>query len=261
MVSTYVSPLGIAYTGLLIVPLAARLLDARRTGLPTWFKGMSIALLVVAVMFSVTRLAIALAVIEFALLLILLRRRWLLGGVAAVIVLALVVVFQYVNFGPLSTYELKPVPVRPHHIGLVSGSSSDPSIRGHMATLRGDIQYAIIHPLGTGLGSSIHQFGTSGGRGESAIFDVFDDAGLVTGALYLALYGLAIYNGYRAWRSTADDPLLSALTLVACVGGLILAPIALTSEVNGDFSVTFLFWWAAGFALTARIAPSLKTLS
>ena len=258
MVSTYVSPLGIAYTGLLIVPLAARLLDARRTGLPTWFKGMSIALLVVAVMFSVTRLAIALAVIEFALLLILLRRRWLLAGVPAVIVLALVVVFQYVNFGPLTTYQLKPVPVRPKHIGLVSGSSSDPSIRGHMATLRGDIQYAIIHPLGTGLGSSIHQFGSSGGRGESAIFDVFDDAGLVTGALYLALYAMAIYHGYRAWRSTADDPLLSALPLVACVGGLILAPIALTSEVNGDFSVTFLFWWAAGFALTARTAPSLN---
>jgi hypothetical protein len=257
MVSTYVSPLGIAYTGLLIVPLAARLLDARRTGLSTWFKGMSIALLVVAVMFSVTRLAIALLVIEMALLLILLRRRWLLAGVAATIVLALVVVFQYVNFGPLTTYQLKPVPVRPSHIGLVSGSSSDPSIRGHIATLRGDIQYAIIHPLGTGLGSSIHQFGTSGGRGESAIFDVFDDAGLVTGVLYLLLYAMAIYHGYRAWRSTADDPLLSALPLVACLGGLILAPIVLTSEVNGDFSVTFLFWWAAGFALTARAAPSL----
>jgi hypothetical protein len=257
MVSTYVSPLGIAYTGLLIVPLAARLLDARRTGLPTWYKGMSIALLVVAVMFSVTRLAIALAVIEFALLLVLLRRRWLLAAVPAVIVLALVVVFQYINFGPITYYDLSPVPVRPKHMAL-GGSTADPSIRGHMATLRGDIQYAIIHPLGTGLGSSIHQFGSSGGRGESAIFDVFDDAGLVTGALYLALYAMAIYHGYRAWRSTADDPLLSALPLVACVGGLILAPIALTSEVNGDFSVTFFFWWAAGFALTARMAPSLN---
>jgi len=255
MVSTYVSPLGIAYTGLLIIPLAARLVDARRTGLPTWFKGMSIALLVVAVMFSVTRLAIALAVIEFALLLILLRRRWLLAAVPAVIVLALVVVFQYANFGPITYYDLSPVPVRPKHMAL-GGSTSDPSIRGHLATLRGDIQYAIIHPLGTGLGSSIHQFGTSGGRGESAIFDVFDDAGIVTGALYLLLYALAIYHGYRAWRTTADDPLLSALPLVACVGGLILAPIALTSEVNGDFSVTFLFWWAAGFALTARMKAS-----
>jgi hypothetical protein len=251
MVSTYVSPLGIAYTGLLIVPLAARLLDARRTGLPAWFKGMSIALLVVAIMFSVTRLAIALLVIEMTLLLILLRRRWLFAAVPAVCVLALVVVFQYANFGPLTYYDLSPVPVRPKHMAL-GGSSSDPSIRGHMATLRTDFEYAIAHPLGTGLGSSIHQFGSSGGRGESAIFDVFDDAGLVTGALYLALYAMAIYQGFRTWRARPDDPLLSAMPLVTFVGGLILAPIALTSEVNGDFSVTFLFWWAAGFSLTAR---------
>jgi hypothetical protein len=251
MVSTYVSPLGIAYTGLLIVPLAARLLDTRRTGLPTWFKAMSLTLLVVAVMFSVTRLAIALLVIEMALLLILLRRRWLVAAFPVVCVLALVVVFQYVNFGPLTHYDLSPVPVRPKHMAL-GGSSSDPSIRGHMATLRTDIEYAIVHPLGSGLGSSIHQFGSSGGRGESAIFDVFDDAGLVTGALYLSLYAMALYHGFRAWRASADDPLLSAIPLVVFVGGLVLAPIALTSEVNGDFSVTFLFWWASGFALTAR---------
>jgi hypothetical protein len=257
MVSTYVSPLGIAYTGLLIVPLAVRLLDARRTGLPTWFKGSTLALPVVAILFSVTRLAIALLVIEMTLLLILLRRRWLLAAVPAVCVLALVVVFQYANFGPLLNIDLSPVAARPTHMSLTGGSSSDPSIRGHLATLRTDMQYAIAHPLGTGLGSSIHQFGSSGGRGESAVFDVFDDAGLVTGGLYLALYAMAIYHGYRAWRSTATDPLFSAIPLIACVGGLVLAPIALTSEVNGDFSVTFLFWWAAGFALTARGAPSL----
>ncbi len=254
MVSTYVSPLGIAYTGLLTVPLAVRLLGARRTGLPSWFTATSIVLLVMAIMFSVTRLAIALLIIEMLLLLVLLRRRWLFAAVPAVCALALVVVFQYINFGPLTYYDLRPVLVRPQHMAL-GGSSSDPSIRGHMATLRTDIEYAIAHPLGTGLGSSIHQFGSSGGRGESAIFDVFDDAGLVTGALYLALYAMAIAYGFLAWRARKDDPLLSAIPLVACVGGLILAPIALTSEVNGDFSVTFLFWWAAGFALTAR-APT-----
>jgi hypothetical protein len=63
---------------------------------------------------------------------------------------------------------------------------------------------------------------------------------------------MAIYQGFRTWRARPDDPLLSAMPLVTFVGGLILAPIALTSEVNGDFSVTFLFWWAAGFSLTAR---------
>jgi len=45
------------------------------------------------------------------------------------------------------------------------------------------------------------------------------------------------------------------------LSALVLAPIALTSEVNGDFSVTFLFWWAAGFAVTTAIskAPTLSS--
>jgi len=259
MVSTYVSPLGIAYTGLLIVPLAVSLLGGRRTGPPTWFRWATATLLVLAILLSVTRLAIALLVIEMLLMLILLRRRWLLAAVPVVSALALIVVFEYVNFGPLLNRDLTPVADRTNVV--LSGSSSDPSIRGHLATLRTDIQYAIKHPLGTGLGSSIHQFGSSGGRGESAIFDVFDDAGLVTGALYLALYAVALYCGFLAWRAAAGDPMMSALPLVAVVGGLVLAPIALTSEVNGDFSVTFLFWWAAGFAVTTAIskAPTLSS--
>jgi len=265
MVSTYVSPLGIAYTGLLIVPLAVTLYDARRSGLKPWFRGAALALLIAAILLSVTRLAVGLLAVEMVLLLLLLRRRWLWIGVPVVAVLALTVLFEYVHFGPLLTIDLKPVGNRPAVVTVVGGSASDPSVRGHVATLKTDIVYAIKHPLGTGLGSSIHQFGTSGGRGESAIFDVFDDAGVVTGLLYLALYALALYCGFRAWQAVREDPMASAIPLVACVGGLVLAPLALTSEVNGDFSVTFLFWWAAGYSVTPwvqRVArPAGNTLS
>lgn len=254
MVSTYVSPLGIAYTGLLIVPLAFSVFDTRRSGLPPWFRGIAISLLLVAILLSVTRLAIGLLVVEMILLLILLRRRWLLLALPIVAALAWVALFQYVNFGPLLTRDLQPVTVRPSHMSVVpvQGSTSDPSIRGHIAALGTDIGFAITHPLGMGLGNSIHQYGTTVGRGESAIFDIFDDAGVVAGLLYLALYAMAIVNGFMAWRATRGDPLLRAIPLVACVGGLIVAPITLTSDVYGDFSVTFLFWWAAGYALTAR---------
>jgi hypothetical protein len=41
-----------------------------------------------------------------------------------------------------------------------------------------------------------------------------------------------------------------SLPLVAAVGGLALIPITLTSDVWGDLSVTFLFWWAAGYSAT-----------
>ena len=34
--------------------------------------------------------------------------------------------------------------------------------------------------------------------------------------------------------------------MVAVVGGLALIPITMTSDLWGDFSVTFLFWWAVG---------------
>jgi hypothetical protein len=253
MVSTYVSPLGIAYTGLLIVPIAVCLFDARGTGLPAWFKGSTIALLVAAILLSITRLAIGLLVVEIVLLLILLRRRWLLIAVPVVGLLALFALFEYVHVGPLLNRDLTPVAVRPEQITVVpvADSASDPSLRGHLAALRTDIRFAVQHPLGLGLGNSVHQYGAAVGRGESAIFDVFDDAGLLPGLLYLALYAMAIYQGFRAWRARRADPLQAAIPLIACVGGLILAPIALTSDINGDFSITFLFWWAAGHAVSA----------
>jgi hypothetical protein len=48
-----------------------------------------------------------------------------------------------------------------------------------------------------------------------------------------------------------------ALPLVASVGGLVLIPITLTSDVWADFSVTFLYWWAAGYS--ASVATRLDS--
>ena len=47
------------------------------------------------------------------------------------------------------------------------------------------------------------------------------------------------------------------MPIVALVGGFALIPITLTSDVWGDLSVTFLFWWAAGASATlaARRLP------
>ena len=66
--------------------------------------------------------------------------------------------------------------------------------------------------------------------------------------------------GFPEYFDERYDPLFAAIPLVACVGGLMLAPIMLTSDVNGNFSVTFMFWWAAGYALTARSTPALRTV-
>ena len=80
---------------------------------------------------------------------------------------------------------------------------------------------------------------------------MFGDTGIVGGLLYVALYGLSLYYGWRALWRAPKRTLAWALPLVACAGGLALIPITLTSDVWGDLSVTFLYWWAAGYATSA----------
>lgn len=248
MVSTYVSPLPIAYTGLLVVPLAAGLvLNGARTTRARAISWGILALVMIGMLFSVTRLAVILLVAEFAVLALLWRRRWLVAATPVVAALAVAVLFGYPRIGPLVTADLQPV----HHRGHVRiVSTSDPSLAEHSATLAYDVQYVIQHPLGAGLGVSIHRFGVSQGTGESAIFDVFGEVGFLGGALYTAAYALLIVYGLRAWMRHREDPLLASIPLVCLVGALALAPITVTSDVYSDFSITFLLWWAAGLTVS-----------
>ena len=250
-VSTYVSPLGIAYSGLLVVPMAI--------AFAVWRSGRArgrvlrmviLGLTIVGVLFSLTRLAIGLMVAEIALLgllSLLFRRRWLLAVTALTAAAAIFMNYGYPQYGPLLDRNLNPLPhTYPIHIV----SSRDPSLREHVGQLGFDLEYVILHPLGTGLGSAIHRFGVSTGPGESAIFDIFGELGVVGGAIYLPGYLLMIMAGLRAMVRARRDELVVALPLVAGVGGLALLPITLTSDVWADLSVTFLFWWAAGYSVT-----------
>jgi hypothetical protein len=130
----------------------------------------------------------------------------------------------------------------------------DPSFTAHLTYLIADVRIAAQHPFGIGLGGSVHRFvpaGDTSGTGESAVFGMFGDLGILGGLLYLALYGAAIFLGLRAALRAPKRTLALALPLVAGVGGLALFPITLTSDVWGDLSVTFLYWWAAGYAASA----------
>ena len=250
MVSTYLSPLPIAYTGLLIVPLAVALLVTRRTrAVPRrWFLAAVLVLLLTGMLFSVTRLALAILVAEFLSLALLWRRLWLFGATPVLAALFLAVVYGYPHVGPLLTRDLEEVGQRPAVVSIAS--EQDPSLAEHTVTLGYDIQYVIRHPLGTGLGTSVHRFGPSEGTGESAIFDVFGELGVLGGTLYLLVYGFVIAYGVQAYLRNRFDALRAAIPMVAFLGGLMLIPITLTSDLWGDFSVTFLFWWAAGASVT-----------
>ena len=51
---------------------------------------------------------------------------------------------------------------------------------------------------------------------------------------------------------------MAALPLVVSIGGLMLFLITMTSDVWGNFAVTFLFWWAAGHSVSLSVLPRLQ---
>jgi hypothetical protein len=257
-VTTYVSPLGVAYAGLLIVPLA--IVFARRPWRSRWGRLLAVALLglaVVGVLFSLTRLALALMALEVGLLALLFRRLWLYAATALVGIGVVLMLYVYPQFGPLVDRQLNTVS---HNQALHIVNRTDPSLREHFGLLGYDLEYVRLHPLGTGLGSAIHRFGTSQGTGESAIFDFFGELGVVGGALYLPMYVLMLLAGLRALLRARGDLLLGALPLVASIGGLMLFLITLTSDVWGNLAVTFLFWWAAGYSVTLAALPPTRSI-
>jgi hypothetical protein len=257
-VTTYVSPLGVAYAGLLIAPLA--IVFARRPTSSRWGRLLGpavFALVVVGVLLSLTRLALALMAAEVGLLALLFRRTWLYAATSLVAIGVVLMLYVYPQFGPLVDRQLNPVS---HSQSLHIVNGTDPSLREHVGLLGYDLEYVRLHPLGAGLGSAIHRFGTSQGTGESAVFDFFGELGVIGGALYLPMYLLMILAGLRALLRVRADPLLGALPLVASIGGLMLFLITLTSDVWGNFAVAFLFWWAAGYSVTLAALPPTRSI-
>jgi hypothetical protein len=259
MVSTYVSPLGIAYAALVIIPVAVALVLTVKGRRERWLAWLATVLIVGSVLFSLTRLALVMMVAEFLILAILSRRRSLLYFTPVVALAAMFMIFQYADFGPLLLRNLGAVPHRPSHLHIVG--STDPSLREHAGFLGYDLRYVMAHPLGTGVGSSIHRFGPSQGTAESAVLDTFGDLGILGGLLYLAIYAGSFVLAALAYVRHRADPLIAMLPLTFIVAAAALAPISITTELWSDFATTFLFWWAAGASLTLLRQPRGVTSS
>ena len=260
MVSTYLSPLGIAYTGLLIFPVAVVLLDRQRKASVGQILGaIAVGFLLAGILFSVTRLALFALVGEVALLALLMRRPLQYGLVSIVVAAVVVVIVLYPQYAPVVDHNLNPT-TRPGGANIVS--AGDPSFLEHLRTVEADLLVAARHPLGEGLGST----GTSANRfttnpaastdyapGESAVLTFFVDTGVLGGLAYLLFYGLGLIQSVRGLFAVPRGSLASALPMAAVIGGLALIPITSTSDVWGDLSVTFLFWWAVGFSARAAV--------
>jgi hypothetical protein len=283
-VSFYISPIGLAYTGLLVFPVAVALVawpeQGRRSRM---LAGLMLMLLIVGIEFSITRLAL-LALAGEGFLVALLLRGWTFGLFTGVSIAAALMLLAYPHVGPtVDRQTLQPVSTRSPDPATITSkqdpsptskqdpsptskqdplptitSSQDPSLAEHSFYLGAAIKFALTHPLGQGLGGSVNRFGASPSYGESAVFSMFGDIGWIGGLLHVLLYAAGLYNGARALFRSPPPSIRSCLPLVACVGGLALLPITITSDVWGDFSVTFLFWWAVGWSVSlvqGAVAP------
>lgn len=256
MVSTYISPLGIAYTSLLLFPMAIAVIDRRVPQETARWIAMLTTLILVGVVLSLTRLALFGLAGEAVLLFLVLRRGWILGLVPVIGVAAALAIFPYTTIAPAVDRNLGIV----QRGGLHWSLATDSSAHEHYGYLVQDLNFDLHHPLGLGTGASTIRYGKSVGTGESAVLGMFGDLGIVGGLLYVALYGLGIWYGWRTLRMTRKASLEEVMPLIAFVGGLGLFPITMTSDVWGDLSVTFLFWWAVGATASLstraiRLAP------
>lgn len=247
MVSTYVSPLGVAYTAILLLPLGVAVIDRRVSQRIAAIVALATAAIVLALALSITRLALFAAVGEAVVLAVVLRRVWIAALVPLLIAASIAALLPWASVAPAVDRNLHPVS-RTGILWTIPGNDS--SGREHYDFLKSDLLVDLHHPLGLGTGASTVRYGQLAGTGESAVLGAFGDLGVIGGALYVALFLAAIWHGYRAYTRSRASSLEECLPLVALVGGLALIPITVTTDLWGDLSITFLFWWAAGASAT-----------
>lgn len=247
MVSTYVSPLGVAYTGLVLFPLGIAVMDRRVRQRIAALIAVATALVVLALALSITRLALFAAVGELVVLAIVLRRVWIAALVPVLIAASVAALLPWASIAPAVDKNLDTVS-RSGIVWTIPGNDS--SGREHYDYLKSDVLVDLQHPFGLGTGASTVRYGQLVGTGESAVLGMFGDLGVVGGTLYVALFLLAIWHGYKALTRSRAASLEDCLPLVAMVGGLALIPISFTTDLWGDLSVTMLFWWSAGASAT-----------
>ena len=283
MVSSYLSPLGIAYTGLLVVPMAVGMLDSPTFARVRRWVWVALVIVVAAIAMSLTRLAILCLVAEATALVVVLRRKEAVAVLGLVVSGALFGLLLYPSLGPIVDHQLTDIrpPAgaalvtavirqasdRPPGPGAGDGtvppptsdiidqmvSGEDSSIRGHIRALVEGLPLVIRNPAGLGLGASTFRFGTGTGPEESAILGIAGELGVAGLIFALVSYGGSVLLAFAcAWRQPSGTHV--GLALLAAFGGAALLPVALTSAVWGDFSVTYLFWTAAGASVTAYAA-------
>lgn len=231
--STYLSSQGFAIPFLIILPAATLWLlsDApRRRGLAEG----GYALMWAGLLLSVTRMTIAVAVLQ-TLIIVAAQRRW--GRALGLVATGLAGLAVAVAFVPqLATFVWETLTWQ-------SGSS-----RSHLTDWGTALANLPAHPLGAGLGSAdlvAARFGITALAADNQYLKYAVELGVLGLAFHVAVLGGLCATGLRVWR-LGGAPAARSTGLLVAVMGLGIALNALTAVVMNSTLLAYVFYWLAG---------------
>ena len=235
LVSTFLSPLATAYLLLVALLVAAAWERAR------WLSALS-GLLLVGLLFTYSRTAIAALALALVVLAYALRNWWPLAAATVLVVTGFFFVRAYPEIGPETTFTPAELEFQRANAQQDPGASGDPtsfdepSVDSHLDSLREGIRTVARHPEGFGLGNA----GVTAKRtdeeikaGESTYTELGVEVGIL-GMLAFIAWNLALLR-----RILPRAPWLgAALAAVLALG--------IQTDVIGVHWLAFVLWTLAG---------------
>lgn len=234
LVSTFLSPLATAYMLLVALLLAA-----------TWRRSRvlsgAMGLLLVALLFTYSRTAIAALAFGLVVLAYALRSWWPVAAAAVLVATGAFFVGAYEELGPETRYTAAELEIQ-RAGGRENPTSGDPfspdesSVDSHWDSLRGGVETIVRHPWGYGVGNAGVTAARTGGEvkaGESTYTELGVDLGLL-GLLAFVAWSVALLR-----RVLVESPWLGAsLASVLALG--------IQTDVIGVHWLAFVLWTLAG---------------
>ncbi len=235
LVSTFLSPLATGYLLLVALLVAAAWARSR------WLSALS-GLLLVGLLFTYSRTAIAALALALGVLAYALRSWWPLAAATVLVVTGFFFVKAYPEIGPETSFtpaELEFQRANARQEPEASGdptSFDEPSFDSHLDSLREGIGTVVHHPQGFGLGNAgvtAKRTGEEIKAGESTYTELGVEVGLL-GMLAFLAWNLAVLR-----RILPRAPWLGA-ALVAVLG------LGIQTDVIGVHWLAFVLWTLAG---------------
>jgi hypothetical protein len=258
LVSVFLSPLATAYMLVVALLLAAGLFRRRPVVLAVLSVVAAAGLLLTFSRSSLIALAAGLVVLAFSG-----RRWWPLPAAAVTVAVFVGWAHAFPHVAPQGRWTkedlVKQRQISQKHPG-ASGSAvstSEPSIREHLTSLREGARTVVHHPQGYGLGNAgqtASRTGTPIKAGESNYTEMGAETGILGSVLWTA-WGLALFAVLlRAARRTR----WWGAGVVASVFGAALV-LAVQTDVIGDPWVGYVLWTLAGIAVAAPATSELSS--